>query len=73
MWGNKGRGRPRITLTEYDETHFRAEQVETIKACFPLADGPSTTWINIDGIHQVEILEAPGTISLCIRSCWRTS
>ena len=50
----------RITVMAYDETSFCEEQVDTIDACFPLADRPSVTWINVDGIHEVEILEGLG-------------
>ena len=49
-----------ITVVVYDETRFHEEQVDGIEACFPLADRPSVTWINVDGIHRVEILERLG-------------
>ena len=48
----------KITIVEYDEMHFREQEAKTIEECFPLKDKnrPTVAWINIDGIHQSEIL-----------------
>lgn len=35
-------------------------KAETIEECFPFKDTPTVTWININGIHQVEIIEKIG-------------
>ena len=35
--------------------------METIEECFPFKDTPTVTWINIDGIHEAEIVEKIGT------------
>jgi len=50
----------RITIIDYDETHFQEEEIETVEDCFPFKDKPTVTWINVDGIHQVEVLELLG-------------
>ena len=42
---------------DYDETHFQEKEIKTIEECFLFKDKPTVTWINIDGLHQVEILE----------------
>jgi magnesium transporter len=34
--------------------------VETIEECFPFRDTPTVTWINIDGLHEVGIIEKIG-------------
>ena len=47
----------RITLIEYDESHIQEKEVKSVEECFPLKDKPAVTWINIDGIHQVDIME----------------
>jgi magnesium transporter len=49
-----------ITVVAYDEARFQEDEVNTIEVCFPLEDKPGVTWINVDGIHQVEILERLG-------------
>jgi magnesium transporter len=58
--GEKRVEKVRITLIDYDETHFQEREVERIEDCFPFKDEPTTTWINIDGLHDVEIVEKIG-------------
>jgi len=50
----------RISLIEYDEAQFQEKEATTIEECFPFKDKSSVTWINIDGIHQADILEKIG-------------
>ncbi len=56
--GEKKTERVKITITEYDEMNHREQEAKTIEECFSLKDKNRTTvaWINIDGIHQGEIL-----------------
>lgn len=58
--GEKKAETPKITIIDYDETHFQEKEVKTIDECFIFKDKPTVTWINIDGLHQVEILEKLG-------------
>jgi magnesium transporter len=58
--GEKKTDKARITIIDYDEAQFQEKDVETIEECFPLKDKPAVTWINVDGLHQVEILEQIG-------------
>jgi magnesium transporter len=46
----------RITVVDYDETHFQEKEIRTVEECFPFKDKPAVSWINVDGIHQVEVL-----------------
>jgi magnesium transporter len=50
----------KITIMDYDEAHFEEKEIKTIDECFIFKDKPTVTWINIDGLHQVEILEKLG-------------
>jgi magnesium transporter len=50
----------RITVMEYDEAQFREQQLATIEAYTPAAEPSIVTWINVDGLHQAEVLEALG-------------
>ena len=50
----------KITRMTYDETGFEQDEVKIIGTCIPLADRPSITWIDVDGVHQTEILEELG-------------
>lgn len=51
---------PRITVIDYDETRFEEREVRTVEECFPFRDKPTVTWINVDGVHQIEIIEKLG-------------
>ncbi len=50
----------RIKVIDYDENSFREKQVTKIEDCFEFKKTPTVTWINIDGLHDVEIIEKIG-------------
>jgi len=58
--GERKRETVRITLIDYNEQRFQEKQVANIEECFQLKTAPTVTWINIDGIHQVDIIEKLG-------------
>ena len=58
--GEKKQAKSRITVIDYDETHYEQRTLETIEECFPYKDKPTITWVNIDGIHQTGIIEELG-------------
>ena len=51
---------PRITAMVYDASRLLEEELETIGDAFPLSEAPTVTWINVDGIHQVKVVEELG-------------
>jgi len=50
----------RITLIDYDENQYAEREIKNIEDCFPYKDTPSISWINIDGVHQVDVIEKLG-------------
>jgi magnesium transporter len=50
----------KITVIDYDEKNFKERQVEDIEECLVFKQTPTVTWINIDGIHEVEIIQKIG-------------
>jgi magnesium transporter len=58
--GEKRTEKVRITVIDYDESQFKEQGVGTIEKCFSFKDTPTVTWINIDGIHEVEVIEKLG-------------
>ena len=58
--GERKAEKVRITIIDYDETQFQEKEVETIEECFPFKDTQTVTWINIEGLHQLEIIEKIG-------------
>ena len=49
-----------ISLIDYDETQFQEKEIKEVEACFPFKDSPTVTWINIDGIHNTEVIAKIG-------------
>lgn len=58
--GERKTEKVKITLIDYDEVQFQEKEVERVEECFPVKDKPTVTWINIDGLHDVEIMEKIG-------------
>ena len=50
----------KIRIMDYDETHLEEKQVKTVEECFPFKDKPTVTWINVHGLHDVEVIEKIG-------------
>jgi magnesium transporter len=58
--GKKKAAKVKITIIDYDEEQFQEKEVETIDEVFPFSDKSTATWINLDGIHQVDNIEKIG-------------
>ena len=50
----------KITVIDYDEQTFAEKQVAAIEECFPFKATPTITWINIDGLHDISVIEKIG-------------
>ena len=49
-----------ITILDFDENQFEEKQVKAIEESFPFKDKSTVTWINIDGLHDVDIVARLG-------------
>ncbi|WP_091935956.1 magnesium/cobalt transporter CorA [Methanolobus profundi] len=58
--GEKRTEKPKITIIDYDRTNYHEKTVDDVEECFPFKDSSTVSWINIDGIHQVDIIEKLG-------------
>jgi len=58
--GEQKVGKARVTIIDYDEEQIQEREVATVEECFPFRDSPSVTWINIDGVHDLELVEKIG-------------
>jgi magnesium transporter len=58
--GERKVGKAKITIIDYDEHHFEEKEAKNVEECFPFKDKTTVTWINIDGVHQLEIIEKIG-------------
>jgi magnesium transporter len=60
--GEKRAEAVRISLIDYDEKMFQERQLDRIEECSSCKESPSVSWVNIDGIHQVDIIEKAGRL-----------
>lgn len=58
--GERKTDQTHITVMHYDSDQLRERRVNTIDELIPLLDSPKTTWINIDGIHDLPMIEKIG-------------
>jgi len=54
--GKKKVEKVKITVIDYNEKRFEEKEVKQIEECFHFKSKPTTTWINIDGLHDVKII-----------------
>jgi magnesium transporter len=50
----------KISIIDYDETQFQEKEISQFEECLKFKDSPSVTWINVDGIHDVELINTLG-------------
>ena len=50
----------RITVIDYDENHCEEKQIQTVEECIPFKATPTVTWVNIDGLHDVDVIQKLG-------------
>jgi len=58
--GEKKKEEIRITLIDYKDDSLNEQVVKNIEDVFPCKDSDRTSWINIDGLHDVSIIEKIG-------------
>jgi len=58
--GEKMSERTKITVFEFDELSFQEREPENLGECFLFKKEPTVTWVNVHGVHEVEILEKFG-------------
>ena len=52
--------RTKITVFEFDEASFQEREPENLGECFLFKKEPTVTWVNVHGVHEVEVLEKFG-------------
>ena len=58
--GEKKVGSVEIRVMQYDENKYEKRIVSTIEECFPLMEPPTVNWIDIDGVHEVDVIKEIG-------------
>jgi magnesium transporter len=58
--GEKKIKETKISIVDYNEAQIQEMDVKTAEECFPYKDKPTVTWIKIDGLHEIEVIEKIG-------------
>lgn len=58
--GESKTSKVKIRVIDYDASDFQEKEIKNIDECSPYKEKPTVTWINIDGIHDVDIIERIG-------------
>ena len=58
--GERKSGQVRIKIIDYSESSFQEKDAGRAEECFPFKDSPTVTWINVDGVHNVPLMEKLG-------------
>lgn len=57
--GRKAEG-TRVTVLDYDSEKLEEREVTAVEECFPFRQAPTVTWINVEGLGEVEKVEKLG-------------
>ena len=58
--GEKKTEKVHLNMIDYDAANFQEKAIDAIEDCFPFRDEPTVTWINIDGLHEIDVIEKIG-------------
>ncbi|KYK31532.1 MAG: magnesium transporter [Thermoplasmatales archaeon SG8-52-3] len=58
--GEKKTEKVRITVIDYSIRNYEEKEVKNVEECFSFKPKPSITWINIDGLHEIDVIEKLG-------------
>jgi magnesium transporter len=58
--GEKKDEKIKIHVIDYDEANFIEQELTGVDACILYKNKPTVTWINLDGVHNVPVLEKLG-------------
>jgi magnesium transporter len=58
--GDKRSDAVAISVMDYDIDFLRERKIDSITEAIPMRDSPTTTWIDISGIHNLDLIEKTG-------------
>ena len=58
--GEKKVEKTRITVMDYDPDNFVEKQAVSVEECVPFRETSTITWINVDGVHEPEVIRHLG-------------
>jgi magnesium transporter len=57
--GEKKSEKVKVTAIQYNEEFYQEREIEAFRECLP-KDNSVVTWLNIDGVHQLDLVETIG-------------
>ncbi len=58
--GERHRESARVSIIAYDENTITDQASDNLAACAPMRGQPGVRWINVEGIHSIELLQELG-------------
>jgi magnesium transporter len=58
--GEKKTDKIRISVMDYSTGKYDEREIKKVEDCFSLKSKPSVSWINIDGLHEIDVIEKLG-------------
>jgi magnesium transporter len=58
--GDKKTEEAKISIMDYIISKYEEKEIKKVEDCFPFKRKPSITWINVDGLHDVQLIEKLG-------------
>src|ERR1044071_9889031 len=55
--GEKKSDKTRITVIDYSGHDYSEKELDDVEDCMVYKNRPTITWINIDAIHQIDVME----------------
>lgn len=54
--GDKREEKVKISVIDYDQNNFQEKEFYAVEEVFSFKDSATVTWINIDGLHKVDVI-----------------
>ncbi len=58
--GDRKIEKPKISIIDFSEKELQEREVKKLEECFPYRDKRTVTWINVDGLHELDLIESLG-------------
>lgn len=58
--GDRKTDQVKITVLDYDENNIQEKEIDKVEDCFAYKEKKTITWINVDGLHEINVIEKIG-------------
>ena len=55
--GEKKVEQVKLSVIDYDQDNIEKRDLKNVEEAFPFKDTPTVSWLNLTGLHDIEILE----------------